>query len=274
MSSETHSYVKSPTFDGKDENWPIFKRKMETYLARLDLTEVLDDSIVFPKDDEMGTTDDEKEKFKELKRKNRKAASTLLDSITSAEEKGKTAFFFIERCFSADDGFAGGHFRNAWNALIARYEKVQVKNLRDQKQEYYTERMGKHEQPFSFIVRMDRMRSDLKKLKYEISEEDFIQDILSKLPESKDMDNLTAFEVERKMIEKRIEDSSSTSPYSMDNLITDLERVFQEKQRNTKETNKTGEVGFYNTDEKKGGRTNNRKYKKQFKGTCKESNQD
>ena len=56
MSSETHSYVKSPTFDGKDENWPIFKRKMETCLARLDLTEVLDDSIVFPKDDEMGTT--------------------------------------------------------------------------------------------------------------------------------------------------------------------------------------------------------------------------
>ena len=110
MSSETHSCVKSPAFDGKDENWPIFKRKMETHLARLDLTEALDDSIVFPKDDEMGTTDVEKEKFKELKKKNRKAASTLLDSITSAEEKGKTAFFFIKRCFGAGNGFAGGHF--------------------------------------------------------------------------------------------------------------------------------------------------------------------
>ena len=70
MSSETHSYVKCPTFDGKDENWPIFKRKMETHLARLDLTEVLDESVHFPKDDEMGLTEDEKEKFKELKKKN------------------------------------------------------------------------------------------------------------------------------------------------------------------------------------------------------------
>ena len=110
MSSETHGHVKSPTFDGKDENWPIFKRKMETHLARSDLTEVLDESVHFPKDDEMGSTEDEKEKFKELKKKNRKAASTSSDSISSGDEKGKTAFFFVERCFSADDGFAGGHF--------------------------------------------------------------------------------------------------------------------------------------------------------------------
>ena len=75
MSSETHSCVKSPAFDGKDENWPIFKRKMETHLARLDLTEVLDESVHLPKDDEMGSTEEEKEKFKELKKKNRKAAS-------------------------------------------------------------------------------------------------------------------------------------------------------------------------------------------------------
>ena len=61
------------------------------------------------------------------------------------------------------------------------------------------------------------MRSDLKKLKHEISEEDFIQDILSELPESKDMDNLTAFEVERKMIEKRVKDSSSATPCSIKN---------------------------------------------------------
>ena len=82
------------------------------------------------------------------------------------------------------------------------------------------------------------------------------------------MDNLTAFEVERKMIEKRVKDSSISTPHGTDNLITDLERVFQEKQRNTKDANKAGEIGFCNTDEKKGNRTNNRKCKKQFKGTC------
>ena len=90
--TETHSHVKSPTFDGEDKNWPIFKRKMETCLARLDLTEVLDESVHFPKDDEMGSTEEEKERFKELKKKNRKAASALLDSITSAEEMALGAF--------------------------------------------------------------------------------------------------------------------------------------------------------------------------------------
>ena len=37
MSDKTE-YVKCPTFDGKDENWPFFKKKMESYLARIDVT--------------------------------------------------------------------------------------------------------------------------------------------------------------------------------------------------------------------------------------------
>ena len=35
------SETKVPMFDGKMENWPFFRKKMESYLARLNLSEVL-----------------------------------------------------------------------------------------------------------------------------------------------------------------------------------------------------------------------------------------
>ena len=34
--------TKAPTFDGKNESWPFFKKKMESHLARLGLSELLD----------------------------------------------------------------------------------------------------------------------------------------------------------------------------------------------------------------------------------------
>ena len=37
----TRDYVKCPTFDGKDKNWPFYKKKMESHLARMDLSELL-----------------------------------------------------------------------------------------------------------------------------------------------------------------------------------------------------------------------------------------
>ena len=74
MGEETRDHVKHPTFDGKDESWPFHKKKMESYLARLDLTELLDETTKIPKDNEVGSSDSEKEEHSKLKQKNRKAA--------------------------------------------------------------------------------------------------------------------------------------------------------------------------------------------------------
>ena len=202
--TKTEECVKHPTFDGADENWPFYRKKMESYLARLDLTDLLVGTTVIPEDSDAGSSDAEKKEFAELKKKNRKAAGTLLNSIDSKTEKGKAAFYLVEKFHNADDGHAGGHFKKEWDALIARFEKMQVKSLRDQKTDYYTEKMGKNEQPSLFAVRLDRMRKDLKKLKCDVSDDDFIQDILGKMPESKDAEKMTACEVEKKLIEAKI----------------------------------------------------------------------
>ena len=76
-------YVKHPAFDGKDESWPFCKKKMESYLARLDLTELLDETTKIPKDSETGSSDTEKAEILKLKQKNRKAAGVVLNSISS-----------------------------------------------------------------------------------------------------------------------------------------------------------------------------------------------
>ena len=48
--------VKVPTFDGRDKSWPFHKKKMESHLARMDLSELLSvNSPAIPKDDAVDT---------------------------------------------------------------------------------------------------------------------------------------------------------------------------------------------------------------------------
>ena len=87
-----------------------------------------------------------------MRKKNRKAAGILLNSIACDDLKGKAAFHLTERHHNAADGHAGGHFKKEWEALIARCEKIQVKSLREQKKDYHNEKMDRDEQPSLFAV--------------------------------------------------------------------------------------------------------------------------
>ena len=72
--SEKTEYVKFPTFDGKDENWPFFKKKMESYLARIDVAELLSGDIEIPLDSDTDDDEDALEEINRIRMKNRKAA--------------------------------------------------------------------------------------------------------------------------------------------------------------------------------------------------------
>ena len=121
---------------------------------------------------------------------------------------------------------------------MSRHEKIQVKSLRDQKQDCHTMKMERGEQPSLFIVKLDRMREDLKKLQHDATDEDFVQDVLGKLPESKDPQNMSACEVERKIIDGKTEDQSTK--HGIDQLITDLEKVCQVKKK-SKDSSRFGD---------------------------------
>ena len=75
-----HDCVKCPTFDGKDKNWPFCKKKMESHLARMDLSELLSSNAkAIPKDDASDTDAATQKEIDESRMKNRKAASMLLN---------------------------------------------------------------------------------------------------------------------------------------------------------------------------------------------------
>ena len=64
MSEDTaRDCVKVPTFDGRDKSWPFYKKKMESHLARMDLSELLSvNSPAIPKDDAADANAKEQEK--------------------------------------------------------------------------------------------------------------------------------------------------------------------------------------------------------------------
>ena len=83
---------------------------MELYLARLDLSEMLDPSTVIAQDAH-GEKDDAKKKAIELmQKKNRKAAGILLNSTDTKTPEGKATFRMIQIYHDKDNGYAGGQF--------------------------------------------------------------------------------------------------------------------------------------------------------------------
>jgi hypothetical protein len=147
-------------FDEEKENWPFYRKKLESYIARLGLALLLDEvhGGNIPKDTEaVPSTDPTKE--------NQKAAGILLNLIYTTTEKGQAAFHIIEKYHESATGYAGGHFYREWQALIRKFEVVKVETLTDLKKEYHNSKMSKNEEPSLFIVKMERLKIKLERKK-------------------------------------------------------------------------------------------------------------
>ena len=143
MSDEDKVYIKVPTWDGKKKTWPFFKVKMLSYLAQKGLIELLSYKGEIDRDDKTYTNEEKKSAAVKvamtLKNQNRKAAGVLLSCIDVDTEDGMSAFAVIEEFVNAEEGYAGGHFIKAWNALIKRYEDKDTIDVADLKQTYVEE---------------------------------------------------------------------------------------------------------------------------------------
>ena len=121
-----------PMFSGEADDWIFYRKKMESYLARNDLSDLLDESIggTVTKDDykfPMGSAKaapDEKVAYlakktagEKLRKDNCKASGILVDSISLLTEKGKAAFFVVDKFHTAKGNFRGGQFYKSWEAL-------------------------------------------------------------------------------------------------------------------------------------------------------------
>ena len=178
---------KVPLFDGEGKNWTFYKKKMESCIARLGLSELLVEATGgnVPKDtDAVPAQDPARKEHLRIMRNNRKAAGILLNSILTDTTKGKAAFHLIKKFHNTDDGYAGGHFYKEWAALIQRYEETETRPVAELKIEYYNSSMKETEDPTLYVIELERRKIKLGKKGYKIEDSAFLEDILSKLPKS------------------------------------------------------------------------------------------
>ena len=218
--------LRAPRFNGEADEWPFFKAKLKAYLAKCKLTKLVTWKGDIRKDGYVwADTYDATKKIEEqlIQEQNIQAVGILLQSIETSTALGKAAFYQVEKFIDADAGYAGGHFLKAWEELCKRYDEKEVVELVDMQQEYFDMRIESSERPSEFIVRMERMRKKLKDNGYDITDGDFMKQVLAKLPKGKE-DELGPYQVEKRAIELEMKMDAS---YNLTKLSNSLEKVYK-----------------------------------------------
>ena len=246
------------TFDGDKAKWPSYKKKLESYLAQSGLSDLLTKKVgnAEESDDNVapsGASDEVIEEVKRIQKMNQKAAGILLNSIlTDRHRKWSIGILPYWDFHNAKAGYAGGQFYKEWMAMTTRYEEVESKSIADLKEEYYGAKMRDNQQPSLFIMQMEWLKIKMKEKNHDVSDEDFIHDILSKLLESKSSSMMNPHQIKKLFIKEKL-----TSEYTVDMLTIDLEKTYVKniEDAKAKKGSHEGEKGFYTS-------------RKTFKGKC------
>ena len=180
MSEDTFVKTKAPQFSGLDEDWDDWTTLLFSDLQQLgcaNLLLALEEDKEIPKDGEKTDADGET-----LRKLNMKAFARLLQCMNVKEEMSKVAFHIVQDFQDKDSGYSHGNFCEAFKALEDIYNdegqstKVELKKL------YNSKMMGYSEHPGIFITEMSRLRKKLSKVGAVMLDEEFLSDIIAKLP--------------------------------------------------------------------------------------------
>ena len=145
-------------------------------------------------DDDAGALATKKKK-REMRQDNAAAFNMLIQAMDTSTEKGKVAFYKVKSAMDKTN-YRCGHFANAWEKkLRAKYETEKKPDLQEEQEKYYSKRMKEKENPETFILGMEIMRSKLENLGEVIPEDKFIKDPISKLPKSKAAGQLSPYQL-------------------------------------------------------------------------------
>ena len=139
-------------------------------------------------------------------------------------------FYLIEKFHNAKAGYAGGQFYKEWMAMTKRYEEVESKSIADLKEEHCGAKMRDDQQPSLFIVQMERLKIKMEEKGHEISDENFLLDMLSKLPESKSSSMMNPCQIKKLFMKEKM-----TGRCDLDMLTIDLEKTHPENVEDTKD---------------------------------------
>ena len=133
----------------------------------------------------------------------------------------------MEQFIDPAGGYAGGHFPKAWKAMVNRYEDQDTVDAADLKQAYYDEKMKTDERPSYFIDKMKKFRKRLaNEMRYTMTDNEFMKDMLAKLPRSPGDNNLGPYQVLKRFVIDKIENRLIN--FSIEDLVAELDRVYKD----------------------------------------------
>ena len=186
---EVTSSSKYPTFDGTDEKFRFYKVKMKAHLSKYGYMELMMDGTKVEKDNwkpvtgSNATPAEEVEAVKDLQKKNSKAAGILLDSIDVKTKEGEVAFDLLASHQNND--YASGKFKDMWESLLDLYDAEDTGEVAARRTEYYAKKMDIEDNPKKFEIMLRVKRDELSKDGFKIQTDDYIKDLLEKLPRKK-----------------------------------------------------------------------------------------
>ena len=180
--TEISSIPKISKFNGKRADWLLWS---EVFLARLEakeLSEVLwKKPEEIPKNDEVDKNNEEQVNLQVM---NRKVYMELMSWIDMKKKEGKQALRLVIMAKTKD--YPSGNAPLAWSHLKRKYAPRTATELAYEKRTYENAVMLKGQDPDSFLDYLEQKRNRLLKLGKEITDEEFVVDIINKLTDEYD----------------------------------------------------------------------------------------
>ena len=215
-----------PKWDGTKAAWPRFKVEMEGAIAGVSkysayVIALREDKFKILKSEEQSSQKDKEQQDMEYKiRRYDVELYKILISAIPNEGQGKKVYQLISKCKNKE--YKDGSFKSAWTKLNKLNERTSTQTLRNLTSKYAALTMGEEEEPFDFLMKLSELRTLMEKHGKEITEEDYLQDTMDRLPK-----NYRSKKLELKtMIEKK---EVTNEDDMLLELLTEYGDLFPEK---------------------------------------------
>ena len=228
MSSEVEvtSSSKYPIFDGKDKKFRFYKVKMMAHLSKYGFNELTKAGAKVEPDTytppSTGQTAAQLAEIRDMQKKNSRAAGILLDSINVETKEGEVAFDLLA-AFQTKE-YAAGQFKEMWEAMLDLYDAEDAGEVAARRKEYYALKMDIKENPKKFEIGLSVKRSKLSKDGFKISDDEYIKDLLEKMPK-KDGELGVYYEVKKSVLRKL---KQAQHGVTVKDVVSDLCEIYDE----------------------------------------------
>jgi len=236
MSSEEKDYLKPPRFGGTEEEWRVWSSNFLSILVQKKMEEIvdfLDSPENIPRDDDLcmqadGVTPDTAKQT--LKKQNKRAYALLQTSINYKTSDGLLAWNNVENFKDRNGGYKDGDFKKAWKVLEEFYEPKDATSLADLVDEYNKKRLSRKEDPALMISFLQSIKARMKDQGHTITEDQFIVDVLSKLPSAKKEGEVPPYEDIKREIQRDISSGARITWIAVQRLLHSRYKVLYPKQ--------------------------------------------